>query len=81
MCGAALTTASRKRQAVNREVIKGQHAAGTHGSVDITVDYSLTPPNNGTVRFTRPDSPFHISPERHRSTRFAFKIQNLNPAQ
>lgn len=38
MCGAALTTASRKRQSVKQEVIKGQRTAGTHGSVDITVD-------------------------------------------
>lgn len=76
MCGAALTTASRKRQSVNREVIKGQGAAGTHGNVDITVDYSLTPRNNGTVRFTRPDSPFHISPECHCSPHFAFRKQN-----
>lgn len=75
-CGAALTTASRKRRSVNQEVIKGQRAAGTHGSADITVDYSLTPPNNGTARFTRPDSPFHISPQRHRSPRFAFRKQN-----
>lgn len=76
MCGTALTTASRKRQSVNQEVIKGQCAAGTHGSADITVDYSLTPRNNGTVRFTRPDSPFHISPGRHCSPRFAFRKHN-----
>lgn len=75
MWGAALITASGKRQSVKQEVIKGQRAAGTHGSVDITVDSSLTPPNNWTVRFTRPDSPFHISPEHHRSPGLAFRKQ------
>lgn len=79
MCGAALITASGKRQSVNQEVIKGQRAAGTHGSVDIAADSSLTPANNGTARFTRPDSPFHISPEHHRSPRLC--LQKTEPSR
>lgn len=59
-----------------RKLLKDRALRADTWSVDITVDYRLTPQNNGTVQFTRPDSPFYISPKRHRSPHFAFRTEN-----